>query len=144
MSKKGNFNDEILIDQPDMGCYYPQNMFRFPEEDMMRPMPPPPPMKSTTIKTTSVTSQPVAPPTDNDESMLSPTLSNIGFTQAYLRTLIGKRVRVSFLIGTNMLVDRVGTLVDVGISYIVLRQLDANINVMCDLYSIKFVDIFNS
>lgn len=147
MSKKNNFNDEMLVDQPDIGCYYPTNMFRFPEEDMMRPMPPP--MKTTTIK--AQTTQPVAPavskpslPSDDEEAMLSPTLSNIGYTQAYLRSIIGKRVRVSFLIGTSLLIDRVGTLTDVGISYIVLRQLDANITTMCDLYSIKFVDIYNS
>ena len=72
----------------------------------------------------------------------APVLSNPGYTQAFLRTQIGKRVRVEFLIGTNTLVDRSGILEDVGISYIVLRDTDANDKVLADLYSIKFVTFF--
>jgi hypothetical protein len=149
MTKKNDFDDDILIDQPDIGCYYHGNMFRFPEEELMRPHPS---MKTTPMmqkggfmqqpNTTQAQTQP--PPTSDEEPMMAPVLSNIGYTQAYLRTLIGRRVRVSFLIGTNLFVDRVGTLLEVGISYIVLKQLDGNINTMCDLYSIKFVDIYNS
>lgn len=146
MSKKSNFSDEVLMDQPDIGCYYPTSMFRFPEEERMRPASPA--MKSTyssSAKTTPNTGvKQGMSMADDEEAMLSPTLSNIGYTQAYLRSIIGKRVRVSFLIGTSLLIDRVGTLVDVGISYIVLRQMDSNINIMCDLYSIKFVDIYNA
>ncbi len=53
-------------------------------------------------------------------------------------------MRVEFLIGTSgALVDRVGTLVEVGASYIVLRPLFANDLVMCDLYSIKFATIYS-
>lgn len=145
MTKKTNFDDDTLIDQPDIGGYYYGNMFRFPEEELMRPQYP-------TMKKTPAPMMPQTTPNNmpsdmpemmDAESMLSPTLTNIGYTQAYLRTLIGKRVRISFLIGTSLLMDRTGTIVEVGISYIVLKQLDANINVMCDLYSIKFVDIFN-
>jgi hypothetical protein len=146
MTRKTNFDDDSLIDQPDLGGYYYGNMFRFPEEELMRPqypatkkMPAPQMPEMTPQSMPSDMPEALGP-----ESMLTPTLTNIGYTQAYLRTLIGKRVRISFLIGTSLLIDRVGTLLEVGISYVVLKQLDANINVMCDLYSIKFVDIFNS
>jgi hypothetical protein len=137
MTKKNDFDDDILIDQPDIGCYYHGNMFRFPEEELMRPQPP---MKSPNMmqKGGMMPSQ-----ASMEEAPLSPVLTNIGYTQAYLKTLIGKKVRITFLIGTNQLVDRVGTIMEVGISYIVLKQFAANTTVMCDLYSIKFVDIYN-
>lgn len=64
------------------------------------------------------------------------------FTQGYLRQNIGSRVRVEFLIGTNMLTDRTGTLVDVGISYIILLLADTDDLLLCDIYSIKFVTFF--
>ena len=68
-------------------------------------------------------------------------LTNNMYTPAFLRQQIGKLVRVEFLIGTNNLVDRIGILEDVGVSYILLRSLESNTLVYCDLYSIKFVTI---
>jgi len=64
------------------------------------------------------------------------------YTQGYLRTQIGKRVKVEFLIGTNMLVDREGTLVDVGISYIIINEVETDDLLLCDIYSIKFVRFY--
>ncbi|AWI03278.1 hypothetical protein [Clostridium drakei] len=72
----------------------------------------------------------------------SPIAQDIQYTQGYLRTQIGKRVRVFFLIGTNIVQDREGILTDVGISYIILKETGTNINVLCDIYAIKFVNIF--
>ena len=66
------------------------------------------------------------------------TPANEGFLQAYLTKLIGTTVRVEFLIGTNMLTDRTGVVEEVGVNYIVLRDL-AGARVMGDLYAIKFV-----
>ena len=68
-------------------------------------------------------------------------LTNNMYTPAFLRQQIGKLLRVEFLIGTNNLVDRIGILEDVGVSYILLRSLENNNLVYCDLYSIKFVTI---
>lgn len=68
-------------------------------------------------------------------------LTNNMYTPAFLRQQIGKLLRVEFLIGTNNLVDRIGILEDVGVSYILLRSLECNALVYCDLYSIKFVTI---
>jgi len=62
--------------------------------------------------------------------------------QGYLKQHIGARVKVEFLIGTNMLVDREGTLVDVGTSYIIIREVDTDDLLLADLYSIKFVRFY--
>lgn len=64
------------------------------------------------------------------------------YTPGFLRTQIGKRMRVEFLIGTSNLTDRSGTLVAVGASYIIIRLIDSDDLMLCDLYSIKFVTIF--
>jgi len=69
-----------------------------------------------------------------------PTTTDIGYTPAYLKTQIGKRVIVEFLIGTNTFVDRTGELLDVGISYIILRDALSGHRVLADIYSIKFVE----
>lgn len=61
------------------------------------------------------------------------------FTQGYLRKNIGKKVKVEFLIGTNLFIDKEGTLIDVGIDYIILNPPESDDLVLCDLYSIKFV-----
>lgn len=75
-------------------------------------------------------------------AQFEPVITEPGYTQYYLKQQIGKRVKIEFLIGTNMLVDREGTLLDVGISYLVIREVDTNNLVMCDMYSIKFVTIY--
>jgi hypothetical protein len=63
------------------------------------------------------------------------------FTPGFLRTQIGRKMRVEFLIGTNGFTDRTGTLVAVGASYILLRPIGSDDLMMCDIYSIKFVTI---
>ncbi|MDF2674759.1 MAG: hypothetical protein K0R09_3027 [Clostridiales bacterium] len=68
--------------------------------------------------------------------------TNINYTQGYLRTKIGARVKIEFLIGTNMLVDREGTLTQVGISYVIIREIDTDDDLLCDIYSIKFVRFY--
>lgn len=70
------------------------------------------------------------------------TLTGTQFLPGFLRTQIGRRVRVDFLIGTNTLTDRSGTLLAVGASYILLREQETDDLLVCDLYSIKFVTIY--
>lgn len=80
---------------------------------------------------------PVTPPGE-----LPPTtLQNPIYTPGFLKTQIGKLMRVEFLMGSGPLVDRTGTLLEVGASYILLRQVGTDDVVMCDIYSIKFVTI---
>ena len=71
-------------------------------------------------------------------------LTNSIYTPAFLREQIEKLMRVEFLIGTNNLVDRIGILEDVGASYILLRSLESDSLVYCDIYSIKFITISSS
>lgn len=81
-------------------------------------------------------------PSDFVKAPGSPTELDTDYTQGYLKTQIGKRVRVTFLLGTNTIQDRDGILEAVGISYIILRETETNNKVLCDIYSIKFVNIF--
>lgn len=71
-------------------------------------------------------------------------LTNNIYTPAFLREQIGKLMRVEFLIGTNNLTDRIGILEDVGASYILLRSVESNNIIYCDIYSIKFITISSS
>lgn len=74
---------------------------------------------------------------------IAPSMTNdVMFTPGFLRTQIGRRIRVEFLIGTNNITDRSGTLIGVGASYILLRLEDTGEVIMCDIYSIKFVTIY--
>ncbi|MDD3225591.1 MAG: hypothetical protein PHX70_12995 [Clostridium sp.] len=69
-------------------------------------------------------------------------VDDINYLQGYLKTQIGKRVRVQLLVGSNSLQDRTGVLTEVGISFIILQDPTTKIRELCDMYSIKFVDIF--
>lgn len=73
----------------------------------------------------------------------SPVEQNINYTQGYLQTQIGKRVRITYLLGTGTLQDRTGILKKVGISYVILRNEETNTDELSDIYSIKFVVIFD-
>jgi len=73
----------------------------------------------------------------------SPIQQDINYTQGYLRTQIGRRMLVSFLIGTSTYQDRTGVLEKVGISYIILKEPEGT-ELLCDIYSIKFVRIFTN
>ena len=71
-------------------------------------------------------------------------LTNNIYTPAFLREQIGKLMRVEFLIGTTNLTDRIGILEDVGASYILLRSIESDNLIYCDIYSIKFITIATS
>jgi len=86
-------------------------------------------------------------PPSNEEFEIPPTSpvkNNILYNQGWLTTQIGKYIKIEFLIGTNMLIDREGVLKQVGISYIVIQESGTNDLLMCDIYSIKFVRVFDT
>lgn len=64
-----------------------------------------------------------------------------GNTQSFLKEQIGKIMRVEFLIGSNMLKERVGVLEEIGNNYILLRALESETVIYCDMNSIKFINI---
>jgi hypothetical protein len=92
--------------------------------------------------------KPIYPtPTNNQDFEVapgSPVASNVLYNQGWLTTQIGKYVKIEFLIGTTMLIDREGILKEVGISYVVIEEAGTDDLVMCDIYSIKFVRIFSN
>jgi hypothetical protein len=93
---------------------------------------------TTTPLLPSATGAPAVPVGELPPTTLSSTL----YTPGFLRTQIGQLLRVEFLIGTNgPLVDRTGTLLAVGASYILLRPINSDDILLCDIYSIKFVEI---
>lgn len=83
---------------------------------------------------------PVAPPGEQAPQ----TLQSPIYTPGYLRTQIGQDMRVEFLVGSSgPLTDRIGTLLSVGASYILLRPIGTDDTLLCDIYSIKFVTIYD-
>lgn len=70
------------------------------------------------------------------------TTESIQFLNGYLRTQIGRKVTVDFLIGTNTLVDRTGTLLGVGANYILINELETDDITVCDFFTIKFVRVY--
>lgn len=82
------------------------------------------------------------PPTGTVPQPGPPVLRNTDYIQGYLKTVIGRPVKVEFILGTNMFIDREGILVDVGIDHIVIRETRTDDLLVCDLYSIKFVTVF--
>lgn len=76
------------------------------------------------------------------EPSVPPVLADTGYIQGYLTTIIGRYIKVEFILGTNMLIDREGTLVSVGIDHIVIKEPETDDLVVADLYSIKFVRVY--
>ncbi|HEX3027055.1 MAG TPA: hypothetical protein VHR42_07495 [Clostridia bacterium] len=64
------------------------------------------------------------------------------YLNGLLRTQIGKKITVTFLIGTNTQVDKTGTLLEVGVNYIVINEIETDDLVVCDFYTIKFVQVY--
>jgi hypothetical protein len=78
---------------------------------------------------------------NNTVRRLPPVITNPDYLQGYLRTKIGKFMKVNFLLGTGTFIDKDGILQEVGVDHIVLRDIKTNEDVIADLYSIKFVEI---
>ncbi len=59
---------------------------------------------------------------------------------AFLRTQIGRNVRMQFLIGTDTLIEKSGVLLAVGNNFVVLRDPESGEVVVCDFGGAKFVN----
>lgn len=57
---------------------------------------------------------------------------------------IGYYVVCEFLIGTNNIVIKDGVIYAVGINFLTLYQEEEDRYVMCDIYSLKFVNFYDS
>ncbi len=64
------------------------------------------------------------------------------YLQGYLNTIIGSYIKVSYLLGTNLFLDKQGILKEVGIDYVILEEPQTGNQIVSDMYSIKFVDVY--
>ena len=69
-------------------------------------------------------------------------LCNTVYLSGYLKTQIGKTVRVESLIG-GCLERRVGTLIQVGADYIVLKLYQSCSTMICEASSIKYITVIH-
>ena len=69
-------------------------------------------------------------------------LESLQYMNGFLRTQIGRKVTAQFLIGTNTLVDRTGTLLAVGANYILINETETDDILLCDFYTLKFIKFY--
>lgn len=70
------------------------------------------------------------------------TEESIQYLNGFLRTQIGRRVTIDFLVGSNSIVSKSGYLLGVAANYIVINELDTNDITTCDFYNIKFIRFY--
>lgn len=80
-------------------------------------------------------------PTVPETQQGPPPASEKGYIPNYLRSNIGKNIRAEFIIGMDQFTDRTGILTEVGNNYFVIHDVNSRTDIMCDLYSVKFVTI---
>ncbi|MGN0452941.1 MAG: hypothetical protein ACI4GZ_03970 [Ruminococcus sp.] len=67
------------------------------------------------------------------------TADSIQYLNGFIRTQIGRRCQIQFLVGTDELVEKDGFLLGVGANYILLNEIGTNDITTCDFYNIKFI-----
>ncbi len=67
------------------------------------------------------------------------TAESIQYLNGFIRTQIGRRAQVDFLIGNNELVTKDGYLLGVGANYILMNEIGTNDITAADFYNIKFI-----
>ncbi len=70
------------------------------------------------------------------------TPESIQYLNGFIRTQIGRRITVTFLIGSNQIEEKSGFLLGVGANYILINELDTNDITACDFYNIKFIRFY--
>lgn len=83
------------------------------------------------------------PPVQTLNVSTSPRASDPSYLQGYLQNHIGKYVQVYFVIGTQQNAERDGILNEIGSNFFVLREVGSNRLIVCDLYSVKFVNVYD-
>ena len=67
------------------------------------------------------------------------TAESIQYMNGFIRTQIGRRAQIEFLIGNAELVEKDGFLLGVGANYILINEIGTNDITVCDFYNIKFI-----
>lgn len=70
------------------------------------------------------------------------TPESLQYLNGFIRTQIGRRVSIDFLVGSNTIVTKLGYLLGVASNYILINELDTNDITTCDFYNIKFIRFF--
>lgn len=70
------------------------------------------------------------------------TRESLQYLNGFIRTQIGRRVSIDFLIGTDNLTTKTGYLLAVAQNYLLLNELDTNDVTACDLYTMKFIRFY--
>lgn len=70
------------------------------------------------------------------------TRESIQYLNGFIRTQIGRRVSIDFLIGSNTIETKSGYLLAVAANYILINELDTNDVTACDFYNIKFIRFY--
>lgn len=70
------------------------------------------------------------------------TRQSLQYLNGFIRTQIGRRVTIDFLIGSNNLTSKTGYLLAVAQNYLLINELDTNDVTACDLYTIKFIRFY--
>lgn len=67
---------------------------------------------------------------------------NLQYLNGFLRTQIGKYMRVEQLVGSGNIEDRYGYLIGVGVNYILLQEIGTGNVSAIDYYNIKYIYIY--
>lgn len=70
------------------------------------------------------------------------TAESLQYLNGFLRTQIGRRVSIDFLVGSNTIITKTGFLLGVASNYILINELDTNDLTTCDFYNIKFIRFY--
>jgi len=70
-----------------------------------------------------------------------PPVMDVDYIPGFLASMIGKNVKAEFIVGSSQYVEKTGKLVRVGVNFFVLQDINSRTNIMCDLYSVRFVTI---
>ena len=67
------------------------------------------------------------------------TAESLQYMNGFIRTQIGRRAQIQFLMGNAELVEKDGFLLGVGANYILINEIGTNDITACDFYNIKFI-----
>ncbi|MBR1731825.1 MAG: hypothetical protein IJ725_05280 [Ruminococcus sp.] len=82
---------------------------------------------------------------DTAEDLFVPyevTRESLQYLNGFIRTQIGRRVTIDFLLGSDTLTSKSGYLLAVAQNYLLLNELDTNDVTACDIYTMKFIRFY--
>lgn len=87
------------------------------------------------------------PPDEDDaaEDLFLPyevTRESLQYLNGFIRTQIGRRVTIDFLLGSDTLTSKTGYLLAVATNYLLINELDTNDVTACDIYTMKFIRFY--